>query len=177
MDWSKISPKILDVLAHKHIVYYEDYPSFAGVCKSWHLAALQAVKGNGPPSRLPSLMLSEKIGDEEFRELFILSNKTVRKIRLPEVHETTPYPPQKTHRGGCLPLTTTMHDLEDKVNVKDGGVDTITKSPRHLRLLVVLSVTKSGDHWRIRRLCLPEDLAFHARRIVCCMHLGIGVLE
>nr|GEV18256.1 hypothetical protein [Tanacetum cinerariifolium] len=86
MDWSKISPKILDVLACKHIVYYEDYPSFAGVCKSWHLAALQAAKGNGPPSRLPSLMLSEKIGDVEFRELFLLSKKTIRKIRLPEVH-------------------------------------------------------------------------------------------
>ncbi|GKD92195.1 hypothetical protein Tco_1372032 [Tanacetum coccineum] len=31
-------------------------------------------------------MLSEKIGDEEFRELFLLSNKTIRKIQLPEVY-------------------------------------------------------------------------------------------
>ncbi|PWA49484.1 hypothetical protein CTI12_AA481930 [Artemisia annua] len=41
---------------------------------------------NGPPSRFPSLMLAEKNDDKEFRELFLLSNKIIRKIRLPEVY-------------------------------------------------------------------------------------------
>ncbi|PWA72621.1 hypothetical protein CTI12_AA267330 [Artemisia annua] len=87
MEWSEMLPELLDVLAHKHIVFYEDYLSFAGVCKSWHKAALQTSKGNNrPPSRLPSLMLSEKKGYSEFRDLFLLSNETIRKIRLLEAY-------------------------------------------------------------------------------------------
>nr|GEY43474.1 hypothetical protein [Tanacetum cinerariifolium] len=88
MEWSEMLPELLDVIARRHILFYEDYPSFAGVCKSWHKAALQTSKGNinGPPSRLPSLMLSEKKGDSEFRDLFLLSNETIRKIRLPEAY-------------------------------------------------------------------------------------------
>ncbi|PWA72622.1 hypothetical protein CTI12_AA267340 [Artemisia annua] len=132
MDWSFMLPELLNVIAHKHIVFYEDYHSFAGVCKSWHTAALQAAKANGRASHLPSLIFSEKIEDEdfpefhiskeithtmrlpmaaltsksngppsrlpslllshhnkkdkEFRELFLLSNQSIRKIRLPEAY-------------------------------------------------------------------------------------------
>ncbi|GKF55914.1 hypothetical protein Tco_0166254, partial [Tanacetum coccineum] len=86
IDWSEKLPELLVVLAHKYIVYYEDYLSFARVCKSWHSAALVAAKGNGPPSRLPSLMPSEKKGDADFHYLFLLPNETIRKIRLPEVY-------------------------------------------------------------------------------------------
>ncbi|GJZ46650.1 hypothetical protein Tco_0594246, partial [Tanacetum coccineum] len=88
MEWSEMLPELLDVIARRHILFYEDYPSFAGVCKSWHKTALQTSKGNinGPPSRLPSLMLSEKKGDSEFRDLFLLSSETIRKIRLPEAY-------------------------------------------------------------------------------------------
>nr|GEX96741.1 ribonuclease H-like domain-containing protein [Tanacetum cinerariifolium] len=42
---------------------------------------------NGPPSRFPSLLLAEKEDDgREFRKLFLLSNKSIRKIRLPEAY-------------------------------------------------------------------------------------------
>ena len=90
MGWSNMLPEVLDVIARKHIVFYEDYHSFAGVCKSWHTVALKAAKevakGNGPPSRLPSLMLSEEVEDKKYREIYLLSNKTIREIRLPEVY-------------------------------------------------------------------------------------------
>ncbi|GJU79659.1 stomatal closure-related actin-binding protein 3-like protein [Tanacetum coccineum] len=68
MGWSNMLPEVLylNVIARKHIVFYEDYPSLAGVCKSWHSAALQAAKGNTPPSRLPSPMLSEKMKMKSF---------------------------------------------------------------------------------------------------------------
>ncbi|GJX46361.1 hypothetical protein Tco_0271551 [Tanacetum coccineum] len=86
-------PEVLDIIAHKHINFYEDYHRFAGVCKSWHSVALYNASkhhyANGPPSRLPSLMLAEKStddNDKKFRELFLLSNKSIRKIRLPQVH-------------------------------------------------------------------------------------------
>nr|GEW86630.1 hypothetical protein [Tanacetum cinerariifolium] len=97
--------------------------------------------------------LVTKINKPDNTILKLLTDPTV------ENEETTSYPPQKTHRGGCLPLTTTMHDLEDKVNVKDGVL---------IRLLSHLDTygCQSSYEWRIRRLCLPEDLAFHARRIV-----------
>ncbi|GJS91506.1 hypothetical protein Tco_0774142 [Tanacetum coccineum] len=87
MEWSDMLPEILDIIAHKHITFYEDYPCFAGVCKSWRLAAARTYhNSNGPPSRLPSLMLAEKSDDHESRELFLLSNKSIRKIRLPEAY-------------------------------------------------------------------------------------------
>nr|GEU65500.1 serine/threonine-protein kinase SAPK3-like [Tanacetum cinerariifolium] len=41
---------------------------------------------NGPPSQFPSLMLAEKSDDHESRELFLLSNKSIRKIRLTEAY-------------------------------------------------------------------------------------------
>ncbi|GJZ92405.1 hypothetical protein Tco_0664470 [Tanacetum coccineum] len=41
---------------------------------------------NGPPSRLPSLVLADKSYNQESRELFLLSNKSIRKIRLPEAY-------------------------------------------------------------------------------------------
>ncbi|PWA70761.1 hypothetical protein CTI12_AA279960 [Artemisia annua] len=90
MGWSNMLPEVLDVIARKHIVFYEDYHSFAGVCKSWHTVALKAAKevakGNGAPSRLPSLMLSEETKDKKCREIYLLSNKTIREIRLPQVY-------------------------------------------------------------------------------------------
>ncbi|PWA94187.1 hypothetical protein CTI12_AA061070 [Artemisia annua] len=90
MEWSEMLPEILDLVAHKYVKFYEDYPSFAGVCKSWRLAAVRNARtchnSNGPPSRFPCLMLSEKNDDKEFRELFLLSNKIIRKIHVPEVY-------------------------------------------------------------------------------------------
>ncbi|PWA97372.1 hypothetical protein CTI12_AA009460 [Artemisia annua] len=83
MEWSNLLPELLDKIAHKHIVFYEDYHPFTRVCNSW-LSTTKGRYSNGPPSRLPSLMLTEKKDDEEFRELFLLSNDTIRKIRLPE---------------------------------------------------------------------------------------------
>nr|GEY31074.1 hypothetical protein [Tanacetum cinerariifolium] len=55
------------------------------VCKSWPLAAGRTYHNysNGPSSRFPSLMLSvesESEDDKESRELFLLSNKSIRKI-------------------------------------------------------------------------------------------------
>nr|GEW74290.1 hypothetical protein [Tanacetum cinerariifolium] len=80
-------PEVLDLIAGKHITCYEDYPSFAGVCKSWRLAAARTHhNSNGPPSRFLSLMLAEKSDDHECCELFLLSNKSIRKIRLPEIY-------------------------------------------------------------------------------------------
>ncbi|XP_071713188.1 putative F-box protein At5g55150 [Rutidosis leptorrhynchoides] len=72
--------------------YFEDYFNFSGVCKSWYSIAVQAVKkievsySNGLPSRLSSLLFGEKKEDVEFRELFFLSNNSIRKIRLPEAY-------------------------------------------------------------------------------------------
>nr|GEY16898.1 hypothetical protein [Tanacetum cinerariifolium] len=89
MEWSDMLPEVLGIIAHKHITFYEDYPFFAGVCKSWHSAAIQQASSyysNGPSSRLPSLMLAEKSEDDEFRELFLLLNKSIRKIRLPQIN-------------------------------------------------------------------------------------------
>ncbi|GJZ43304.1 hypothetical protein Tco_0590559 [Tanacetum coccineum] len=88
MEWSEMLPEVLERIALKHIAFYEDYLSFAGVCKSWRLAAAARTyhNSNGPPSRLPSLMLAEKSDDHESRELFLLSNKSIRKIRLPEAY-------------------------------------------------------------------------------------------
>nr|GEU90259.1 hypothetical protein [Tanacetum cinerariifolium] len=87
MEWSEMLPEVLDIITQKYITCYEDYLSFAGVCKSWCLAAARIYhNSNGPPSRLPSLMLAEKSDDHESRELFLLSNKRIRKIRLPEIY-------------------------------------------------------------------------------------------
>ncbi|GJZ30250.1 hypothetical protein Tco_0575297 [Tanacetum coccineum] len=88
MGWLEMLPEVLDIIALKYINCYEDYPSFAGVCKSWHLAAARTyLNSNGPPSRFPSLMLAEKSKDHESRELLILSNKSIRKIRLPQAYD------------------------------------------------------------------------------------------
>nr|GEW12568.1 hypothetical protein [Tanacetum cinerariifolium] len=62
-------PALLNMIARR--VFYEDYFSSAGVCKSWLSAGDDYT--NGPPSRFPSLLLAEKKKDgREFRELFIL---------------------------------------------------------------------------------------------------------
>nr|GEW81972.1 hypothetical protein [Tanacetum cinerariifolium] len=90
MEWSEMLPEVLDTITQKYITCYEDYLSFAGVCKSWRLATVRTYhNSNGPPSRLPSLMLAEKSDDHESRELFLLSNKSIRKIRLPEIYGKT----------------------------------------------------------------------------------------
>ena len=78
MMWSGMLPELLNMInARRCIGFYEDYFSFAGVCKSWHSVAAAAVHSdysNGPPSRFPSLLLAEKEKDgREFRELFLFS--------------------------------------------------------------------------------------------------------
>ncbi|GJT43646.1 hypothetical protein Tco_0952361 [Tanacetum coccineum] len=117
MDWSGMLPELLAIIAQKHIVFYEDYYSFAGVSKSWHLAAIQAAKvhkfPNGPPSRFPSLMLAQKSKDKEFRELLLLSNKSIRKksirkIRLPQIYD-------KVFMTSCGWLVTVGEDFSSQL--------------------------------------------------------------
>ncbi|GKD02894.1 hypothetical protein Tco_1177868, partial [Tanacetum coccineum] len=106
---SEMLPQVLDIIAQKYITCYEDYPSFTGLCKSWRLAAARTYhNSNGPPSRLPSLMLAEKIDDHESRELFLLSNKSIRKIRLPEAYG-------KQCRSSCGWLLTVGEDFASKL--------------------------------------------------------------
>nr|GFA52277.1 hypothetical protein [Tanacetum cinerariifolium] len=72
--------------------------------QSWHSAAAWGDYLNGPPSRFPSLLLAEKEDDgREFRELFLLSNKSIRKIRLPEAYG-------KVCRSSCGWLITVGRD-------------------------------------------------------------------
>nr|GEW47625.1 hypothetical protein [Tanacetum cinerariifolium] len=102
--WSGMLPELLNMISHKYIVFYEDYLTFARVCKSWHSAAARGDYLNGPPSRSPSLLLAEKEDDgREFRELFLLSNKSIRKIRLPEAYG-------KVCRSSCGWLVTVGRD-------------------------------------------------------------------
>ncbi|GJY89879.1 casein kinase 1-like protein 4 [Tanacetum coccineum] len=85
--WSGTLLELLNLISRKYIVYYEDYLTFARVCKSWHSAAALGDYSNGPPSQFPSLLLAEKEDDgREFRNFFLLSNKSIRKIRLPEAY-------------------------------------------------------------------------------------------
>ncbi|XP_071704427.1 uncharacterized protein [Rutidosis leptorrhynchoides] len=91
MAWSEtLLPELLDIIARKHMNYYEDYLSFSSVCKLWHSIAKQAATkvpySNGLPSRFPSILLAEEKEDVEFRQLFFLSNNSIRKIRLPEAY-------------------------------------------------------------------------------------------
>ncbi|GKD65198.1 hypothetical protein Tco_1307306 [Tanacetum coccineum] len=105
MGWSEMLPEVLDIIALKYIICYEDYPSFAGVCKSWRLAAARTYpNSNGPPSRFPSLMLAEKRDDQESRELFLLSNKSIRKIQLPQAYD-------KSCKSSCGWLVTVGRDF------------------------------------------------------------------
>nr|GEZ64989.1 hypothetical protein [Tanacetum cinerariifolium] len=88
MEWSEMLHEVLDIIAQKHITFYEDYLSFACVCKSWRIAAARTYHNStGPPSWLPSLIFSiESKDDKKSHELFLLSNKSIRKIRLREAY-------------------------------------------------------------------------------------------
>ncbi|XP_071694138.1 F-box protein SKIP23-like [Rutidosis leptorrhynchoides] len=90
MDWSGMLTELLDIVAQKSIKSYEDDVCFSSVCKSWRSVAVKvAIKvryPNGLPSRLPSLLLAERIEDKEFRRLYLLSNESIREIRLPEAY-------------------------------------------------------------------------------------------
>ncbi|GKB73314.1 hypothetical protein Tco_0934726 [Tanacetum coccineum] len=102
--WSGTLLELLNMISRKYIVYYEDYLTFARVCKSWHSAAALGDYSNGPPSQFPSLLLAEKEDDGwEFREFFLLSNKSIRKIRLPEAYG-------KVCRSSCGWIVTVGHD-------------------------------------------------------------------
>ncbi|GKA56926.1 hypothetical protein Tco_0755998 [Tanacetum coccineum] len=82
MEWSEMLPEVLERIALKHIAFYEDYLWFAGVCKSWRLAAAARTyhNSNGPPSRLPSLMLAVKSDDDESREIFLFQRASARYV-------------------------------------------------------------------------------------------------
>ncbi|XP_071695431.1 putative F-box protein At5g55150 [Rutidosis leptorrhynchoides] len=104
MNWSEMLPEILDIIAKKHNLYHEDYVCFAGVCKSWCLAAVRATNKdhypNGLPSHIPCLLLldekqgnnwkryyffnTEKKEDDDDLQLFCPLNKNIRKISLSE---------------------------------------------------------------------------------------------
>ncbi|GKB52538.1 gypsy type transposase [Tanacetum coccineum] len=118
MESSEMLPEVLDIIAQKYITCYEDYPSFTGLCKSWRLAAARTYhNSNGPPSRLPSLMLAEKIDDHESREFVptppppppFSQNKSIRKIRLPEAYGN------KQCRSSCGWLLTVGEDFASKL--------------------------------------------------------------
>ncbi|GKB15304.1 hypothetical protein Tco_0849227, partial [Tanacetum coccineum] len=102
--WSGMLLELLNMISRKYIVYYEDYLTFARVCKSWHAAPARGEYSNGPPSWFPSLLLAEKDKDgREFRGLFLLSDKSIRKIRLPEAYG-------KVCRSSCGWLITAGRD-------------------------------------------------------------------
>ncbi|GJT90723.1 hypothetical protein Tco_1079568 [Tanacetum coccineum] len=83
--WSGMLLELLNMISRKYIVYYEDYLTFARVCKSWHSAAALGDYSNGPPSQFPSLLLAEKEDDgREFRKFFLLSNKSIRRFTRPQ---------------------------------------------------------------------------------------------
>ncbi|XP_071695832.1 putative F-box protein At5g55150 [Rutidosis leptorrhynchoides] len=90
MDWSDMLTELLAIVAKKSIKFCEDDLCFSSVCKSWRSAAVQVATNfrypNGLPSRLPSLLLAEKLEDNEFRQLYLLSNQSIHKIRLPEAY-------------------------------------------------------------------------------------------
>nr|GEW74292.1 F-box protein SKIP23-like [Tanacetum cinerariifolium] len=83
MEWLDMLPEVLDIIAQKYITCYEDYPSFAGVCKSWRLAAARTYhNSNGPPTRLSSLlkvmiMGLVKFSSSETRASIMLCNSSI----------------------------------------------------------------------------------------------------
>ncbi|GKC55241.1 hypothetical protein Tco_1077986 [Tanacetum coccineum] len=123
MGWSEMLPEVLDIIALKYIICYEDYPSFAGVCKSWRLAAARTYpNSNGPPSRFPSLMLAEKRDDQESRELFLLSNKSIRKIQVPQAYD-------KACKSSCGWLVTVGGDFATQlINPLSGEIINLPKA-------------------------------------------------
>ncbi|XP_071695858.1 putative F-box protein At5g55150 [Rutidosis leptorrhynchoides] len=75
-------------LLQEHDVLYEEKRCFGAISKSLHSVAETKLHNtnNGPSLMLPALLLAEKTDDVEFREMFLLSNKKTRKIRLPEAY-------------------------------------------------------------------------------------------
>nr|GEV34892.1 hypothetical protein [Tanacetum cinerariifolium] len=106
MEWSEMLHEVHDIIAQKYITFYEDYLSFACVCKSWRLAAARTYHNStGPPSWLPSLIFSvESEDDKKSRELFLISNKSIRKIRLCEAYG-------KVYMSSCGWLLTVGEDF------------------------------------------------------------------
>nr|GEX28190.1 hypothetical protein [Tanacetum cinerariifolium] len=62
----------------------EDFLKLSHISKETIFTTILATKGNGPSLRLPSCMLSEKKRDGKFRDMFLHSNDTIHKIRLPK---------------------------------------------------------------------------------------------
>ncbi|XP_071695844.1 putative F-box protein At5g55150 [Rutidosis leptorrhynchoides] len=78
--------ELSDVVAHKSINFNKDDHLSLSLSSTAVQVATEVPYSNGLFSRLPSLLLAEKIEDREFRELYLLSDKTICKIRLPETY-------------------------------------------------------------------------------------------
>ncbi|GJU39903.1 ribonuclease H-like domain-containing protein [Tanacetum coccineum] len=96
--------KIKELRRFQNLSRLFEAPPLRVVQVSWHSAAALGDYSNGPPSQFPSLLLAEKEDDgREFRKFFLLSNKSIRKIRLPEAYG-------KVCRSSCGWIVTVGHD-------------------------------------------------------------------
>nr|GEW59398.1 putative nucleotidyltransferase, ribonuclease H [Tanacetum cinerariifolium] len=83
-------PELLSMIARRYI-FYEDYFSFTGVCKSWRLAVavyddcIHDDYTNGPPSRFSSLLLAEEKKDRQ-----VYTFDIDYRIRACDVHGNNP---------------------------------------------------------------------------------------
>ncbi|GKE62678.1 hypothetical protein Tco_1513045 [Tanacetum coccineum] len=90
VDYTSSLTDLRHCVIQKTIISYDGMvrDAVGGVCKSRRLSAARTYhNSNGPPSRFPSLMLIEKSNDQKSRELFLLSNKSIRKIQLPQAYD------------------------------------------------------------------------------------------
>ncbi|KAJ9563649.1 hypothetical protein OSB04_008809 [Centaurea solstitialis] len=87
--WPDLLPEILNQIAGK-FQFYEDFINFLSVCSSWRSASTNKEPIHHHlhlPSKFPMLMLSDsKDHDDDEDRRFLLSNGTIRNLRLPEAH-------------------------------------------------------------------------------------------
>ncbi|GJV69575.1 retrotransposon protein, putative, ty1-copia subclass [Tanacetum coccineum] len=119
---------------------------------------------NGPPSRFPSLMLAQKSKDKEFRELLLLSNKSIRKksirkIRLPQIYD-------KVFMTSCGWLVTVGEDFSSQL-INPLSCETINL-PKFKLLDQILPLVVVSWGWdRQLGFCQPGDIKWtRVKRVV-----------
>ncbi|GJR06051.1 hypothetical protein Tco_0529035 [Tanacetum coccineum] len=162
MDWSGMLPELLAIIAQKHIAFYEDYYSFASVCKSWHLAAIQAAKH--PQDTTASIydkVFMTSCGwlvtvEEDFSSQLInpLSCETINLLKLPLVVVSWGW---ARHLGFCQPGDSKKDQTVVKISMvlKDfyEGMRSVTYLVRvddgeRKRLLVLV---REGKHGKVEK--------------------------